>query len=1566
MKYSGNLVKTIFLAVFAFAMFAGIGMSAHELSAVSIDVTNMTTLNQNTTVNITITSDSTSTDGITTVNFTTFSGGSYAADTYIPYVDVNPTGNSTGATCSAGTAFGANTSTTSVTCDLSGDPLAAGETESFYLNITPTADGTFFVNISTTDNAGTPETDYNATADIIVDSTVPTITVITPNDGLNTTGSEVINITVSDAHINNNSVYYQIANSSGSNVTAWIQMTNYTAVGSTANFTATQDFSSGFADGSYYIMFRVNDTYNNINTSYVGLDNISITVDNSVPTWDLSGTTPIDGANISGSFQIDGFKLTDLTLDNNSVSFQILNSSGDNVTGWVQLHNTTGLSGNSMNFSSGSVDVSGLSDGTHYIVFNATDMAGNTNDSTYTNISITIDNTAPTWDLSGMTPIDGANISGSFQIDGFKLTDLTLDNNSVSFQILNSSGDNVTGWVQLHNTTGLSGNSMNFSSGSVDVSGLSDGTHYIVFNATDMAGNTNDSTYTNISITIDNTAPIIDISSATPVQGANVSGNIVIAHVTVRDLTLSNNTMYFMVMNSTGNMTSWRPMTNSTFTAGSGDTGLAQANFTATFDTTTIPDNTNYYIIFNTTDAAGNQNAANHSINITLGYVDNTYPRVTLNFVGALAASNNVSGESVPLTATLVDAGSGIKNAYYRLTIVGGSNVTGWRPLTNASGNTHSGNWTATINTTEFDDEYYYVELNFTDNVNNENSTENFTAVIDNDAPTNLDIQFNISNNTLWSSGLTVNITANFTEPTALTNSTLIITQISSGTTWTCDNVAAYQDELLNCSLTDVGNTNYGGEYRAELIVVSPLHTTQVTKTESFYLYNADPYAPSSTGVNIQSATFSQKRSKYALMVPEIRPSSETNTSVSLLDSGMTMPVYFADSNGNFVLPMASPDTIENLAYTYTFSVNHSGVANGTLVNITLYAPRLVPAKQVPTTVYTPAGEQTVNMISPDFTDRSDPSSGISSFTVTYNGQTWNTTTNSTATYGSYNFSNGEIKFTVNATDNSTLLNGTLLLAVSPPINITSQSVSGINITQGPTLSDDANSTAVAYLMNMTDISNYYTPNNLTMMFAFPANVTVWDGAMGASANTTTNITTNPELRYWNGSAYEILANSTYQAGNITNVTSCFNISFNVSGSAIGAKNMTVCLSGYEWKISQTSLLDFTYGTTKAVNFTANISFPILSNSTSSSAVSTSSTSGSTTTTTTTTTHGYKSTVMMGSSGALRIPNSKLGSSWTSKTGTPIIKVNGRPLTTAQWAEGSVIINGTGLDEGPVDIQVSYETQSTSSVVHTEGPASATTTTKVSAGTQTPVVEQVTGSLHPADAGDTTTLTMPSSLSKALSIDKIEIEASADIPENAKLDVAKLAEAPKTINVAPPAASQGNAPVYAYIEITPNGFSTNNVKQAKVDFKVEKSWLADNGFKQEEMALNRYHGEKWNELPTEVLSDDDTYVYYRAITPGFSSFAILPKIEAVNVTTEQAEEAQKTPSKPPAPTEVIEQPKEETTTPTQTTTPPEQIPATTQPEITPAGVDYTTTIIVIAAVVVAIGIALFLWTRMKA
>lgn len=102
----------------------------------------------------------------------------------------------------------------------------------------------------------------------------------------------------------------------------------------------------------------------------------------------------------------------------------------------------------------------------------------------------------------------------------------------------------------------------------------------------------------------------------------------------------------------------------------------------------------------------------------------------------------------------------------------------------------------------------------------------------------------------------------------------------------------------------------------------------------------------------------------------------------------------------------------------------------------------------------------------------------------------------------------------------------------------------------------------------------------------------------------------------------------------------------------------------------------------------------------------------------------------------------------------------------------------------------------------------------------------------------------------------------------------------------PNAVAQPSNDIYAYLEIKANNLPSDAMKIATVEFRVSYDWIFQNKFKPNDVVFMRYNNGGWTELETTHLSSDDTHEYYKAVTPGFSTFAIaVKKAEQTNSNT---------------------------------------------------------------------------------
>lgn len=119
------------------------------------------------------------------------------------------------------------------------------------------------------------------------------------------------------------------------------------------------------------------------------------------------------------------------------------------------------------------------------------------------------------------------------------------------------------------------------------------------------------------------------------------------------------------------------------------------------------------------------------------------------------------------------------------------------------------------------------------------------------------------------------------------------------------------------------------------------------------------------------------------------------------------------------------------------------------------------------------------------------------------------------------------------------------------------------------------------------------------------------------------------------------------------------------------------------------------------------------------------------------------------------------------------------------------------------------------------------------------------------------------------------------------MEIKKLDSKPSSVSddVSSSSGSGMAAKVYKYLSISTTGISDDQVKEAKIKFKVAKSWVTGEGIDKATIVLQRYKNQQWNALETELLDEDDDYYYFEATSPGFSYFAVSGDSGDTTVTT---------------------------------------------------------------------------------
>ncbi len=353
------------------------------------------------------------------------------------------------------------------------------------INTTALADTSFSFTAVISDAAGNETTSTINT--VTKDLTAPTVSITSPLD------SSYINIA-------NDSASFSVSgtcNEAGQTVVIKVNsLAAATPVGFNcdgANFTGTIS-TSAIAQGAVTMQAELSDGGGNTGTSAI----INLVKDTVAPTIAL--TTPanssaITPANDSATFSVDG------TCNENGKTV-LIKIDGANATSPV------GFVCDGTNFS-GTIDTTGLADTTLSFTAEITDDAGNTT-VTAAN-SVTKDTTVPT--VSITSPFDSSyinitNVSTSFNITG--------NCNEVGLTVaIEVDGGAATSPV------GFSCNGTTYS-GTIDVTGLSEGAHTLQAKLTDAA--LNEGTSALINITKDTVAPTIALIS--PADSSTItSGN---------------------------------------------------------------------------------------------------------------------------------------------------------------------------------------------------------------------------------------------------------------------------------------------------------------------------------------------------------------------------------------------------------------------------------------------------------------------------------------------------------------------------------------------------------------------------------------------------------------------------------------------------------------------------------------------------------------------------------------------------------------------------------------------------------------------------------------------------------------------------------------------------------------------------------------------------------------------------------------------------------------------------------------------------------------------------------
>ena len=507
---------------------------------------------------------------------------------------------------------------------------------------------------------------------IVIDNTMPEVSVISPVDGGNYSGDVVFNASSNDSLSGVRLVEFGYDHGDGP---VWLSV-NGTKVAdgyckATLNTTV-------LPEGSYNLSVRSTDYAGNVNGP---LKFAEVVIDNSYP--DVSINSPVPG-NYMGVLLLNA-SASDDGVGVQSVEFGYW-ITGGNIIPLPAAKDADG-------YWITTLDTAIIGDGFYHLHAVATDFAGN--ELASPDVEFTADNDPP--DLALIAPVDG-NYSGNLQFTA-SVNDSGTGVKNVSFGYVKSDGGDIT-WFSGTLIDSIWTTPFNTSL-------LDDGPYNLSVRSSDLAGS--ETVLRNqVRIVVDNLNP--DVSLILPVEGYNASGNMEFLAESSDALTGVKSVDFGYRRSGTSQVT-WIPAAERSID-----------NWHATLNTSASGFREgSYSVSVRSTDFAGNENLSEDVVDVV---VDNTAPTVALE-----TPRNGNHRGSVLLSARSSDAKSGI-NRVSEVKLVefgyrrfGETAVQDWIP-----GEFAAGSWIARIETSSLSDGRYQLSLRSTDFAGNQHVEPDATS----------------------------------------------------------------------------------------------------------------------------------------------------------------------------------------------------------------------------------------------------------------------------------------------------------------------------------------------------------------------------------------------------------------------------------------------------------------------------------------------------------------------------------------------------------------------------------------------------------------------------------------------------------------------------------------------------------------------------------------------------------------------------------------------------------------------------------------------------------------------
>ncbi|SFM47810.1 PGF-pre-PGF domain-containing protein [Methanolobus profundi] len=1336
--------------------------------------------------------------------------------------------------------------------------------------------GSVAVPVTATDNVS--NVNNSVSFNVWVDNVAPAVTAISPviSDPWVNNGSAItLNVSAVDLGGSNASNISSVTvDVSSVNASATAILTNSAGDYWTNSSLTVAAPSEGNIDLVVTAVDNASNTNNSVNLT-LNVDNTAPVVNNAVVSYP-SGYSAVN----SGGTVLLNLTATDATSGLNASSVQVNVSGLNSSLTWETLSSAGGD-----NFTL-SVIVDNSSTGTVLVPVSVSDNATNVN--TSQTISVVLDNSAPL--VIGISP-DGT---------GWLINGSTLDINVSSTDVgsagmgsvtVDTSDASATSTAILTNSVGDY-----WTNSSLTILTSNEGTINLTVSSSDNLSNVN--TSVNLSVQVDNTAPVFTNTEAVYQAGMNAvsDGGTVVLNVTVTDV-LSGINASSLEVNASGLNSSldWE-----SFTAAGGDD----------YTLSVIVNNSSSGTVILPVRASDNATNMNSSGSISV-VIDNDGPSVVA--VSPIGSQWFRDGDTLDLNATINDLTSGVKNATVNVSAV---NASTFAILDNIAGDSWVNSSLTIVASSEGT---IGLPVLAYDNASNLNSSVNLTIKIDNTAPiVSNAVASYPSGYSVVNSGGTVLLNLSATETLSGINSSSVqvnVSGLNSSLTWETLSSAGGDNFTLSVL---VDNSSTG----TVLLPVSVSDNATNVNTSQSISVVLDNSAPLVTGISPDGTSWLINGSTLDINVSstDVGSAGMGSVTVDTSDASATSTAILTNSVGDYwtnssLTILTSNEGTINL--TVSSSDNLSNV--NTSVNLSVKVDNTAPVFTNTEAVY----QAGMNAVSDGGTvvlnvTVTDVLSGINASSVEVNASGLNSSLSwesFTAAGGDdytlsvivNNSSSGTVILPVRASDNATNMNSSGSISVvidnvGPTVTPVSPTGSqwfmdGDTLDLNATIIDSGtgvnNATVNVSLVNASSLAilehaggNYWFNDSLIIAASAEGtlNLTVVAYDNASNVNDSVNLTikidnTEPlisaaQTEYPTGytavnNGSVLTLNATVSDGSLSGVSTAMSVD-NVSSISAYSSVILDRVSSTDYWVNDSVVIagaDGTYllnvtATDQAgnVNNSASATFEVIIDNTDPVF------NNLTLSTETPTSYGESIEV------TVNVSDSGSGIKSVTAAGTSLVD------------QGSDIWNGT--------ISAAYGAN-TVTVIATDNASNAVTNTSLSyTGPSAPSSDPGSSS----DGGSSVTreilnnarstyegakiVTQESTGKilgepvKVISVELTKTEVTG-VEVESDVEVAKISVSVQKLDSKPdniPGAAPGK--VHSYLNIEVSDIDAENIAGATITFKVEKTWLEQNGISTDDVVLSHYAGSAWEQLETSVSDDDGEYVYYVAKTPGFSTFAI--------------------------------------------------------------------------------------------